>query len=62
MVISFLQALQRRSRAVPRGYTLVPTTPTLHMIQAGHEATREGVTGVYRAMVKAAPTPNGDKP
>jgi hypothetical protein len=61
MVIPFLQALQRRSRAIPRGYTLVPITPTLPMIQAGHEATREGVTGVYRAMVKAAPNPNGEQ-
>lgn len=61
MVIQFLQALQRRSRAAPPGYVLMPTTPTLRMIQAGHEAAREGVTGVYAAMLKAASTPNGDK-
>jgi SOS-response transcriptional repressor LexA len=61
MVIPFLQALQRRSRAIPPGYVLMPANPTIPMIMAGHEAAREGVTGVYAAMVRAAPTPNGEQ-
>lgn len=38
--------------AIPRGYVLVPITPTLAMIRAGHDHTREGVVGVWKAMIE----------
>ncbi len=38
----------------PPGWVRVPLTPTLAMILAGHDHTREGVTGVWKAMVEAA--------
>lgn len=41
---------------IPPGWALVPVTPTLAMVRAGHDHTREGVTGVWQAMVKAAPS------
>jgi hypothetical protein len=59
--MKLLKRLLRHRSPIPPGYVVMPANPTLEMIQAGHEAAREGVTGVYRAMVKAAPTPNGEQ-
>ena len=44
---------------IPPGYVLVPTTPTLAMILAGHEAARSGVAAVYESMVKASGDSDG---
>lgn len=43
---------------IPPGWALVPITPTLAMVRTGHDHTREGVTGVWQAMVRAAPGQN----
>ena len=55
-----LSRLIRRMRgtdtSLPKGYVLVPITPTLAMVRAGHDHTREGVTGVWAAMIQAAPS------
>ena len=55
MVNRLLLAFCRKPAAIPPGHVLVPITPTLPMIQAGHAAAREGVTGVWRAMLQATP-------
>ena len=55
MVNRFLLAFCRKLAVIPPGHVLVPITPTLPMIQAGHAAAREGVTGVWRAMLEATP-------
>ena len=55
MVNRLLLAFCRKPAAIPPGHVLVPITPTIPMIQAGHAAAREGVTGVWRAMLQATP-------
>lgn len=55
MVNRFLHAFCRKPATIPPGHVLVPTTPTLPMILAGHAAAREGVVGVWRAMLEATP-------
>ncbi|GAB6048453.1 hypothetical protein JCM19379_22820 [Methyloparacoccus murrellii] len=49
-----LTRLLRSLWLAPPGWKLVPKTPTLAMIQAGHEAARGGVVCVWKAMVDAA--------
>lgn len=55
MVIQLLHAFCRKPAAIPPGHVPVPVTPTLPMVLAGHAAAREGVVGVWRAMLQAAP-------
>lgn len=57
MLNRFLLAFCRKPATIPPGHIIVPITPTLPMIQAGHAAAREGVVGVWRAMLEATPKP-----
>lgn len=46
-----------RKLITPRGWRLVPISPTVEMIQAGGASNRGGVLAMWRRMVEAAPKP-----
>ncbi|WP_370956626.1 hypothetical protein [Enterobacter hormaechei] len=54
---ALLQGADGNSPAIPDGYALAPVEPTLDMIKAGANAASTGmlISGMYRAMLAAAP-------